>query len=66
MIHIVSFDDKHVKDHGVEEGAEKTLCGRPLVGTNWFYRGNYAFDGKMSYYCRQCCRVLAKGNKHEQ
>lgn len=67
MIRIVSFNDRHMKDHGAEEGVKKTLCGRALVGIEWFYRGNQEFDGKANYYCSQCCRALAKikGNSNE-
>jgi len=59
-IRIVSFGDKYKVDHGAVEGEKQTLCGRQLVGMEWFYRGNDPFKGNRAFYCKGCCRAFKK------
>lgn len=63
MIRVFSFGDQHTTDHGADDeelskpnGQGKTLCGRRMVGTNWFTRGNVVFNGKANYHCVHCVR----------
>lgn len=60
MVRVVSLDDRNWKDHGAVEGEKKTLCGRPLAGMKWFYRGSDKFTGTLGFHCSQCCKALKK------